>query len=296
MHARSLVALSNMTRLYPSCRERCLGVMFATTMAHTFSTGCATGLTRGSSLASLRVSWPSGIIVLPLTIVPPSPRRSMGGSNSNTDLAAKWYKKLVPFGIDNMAFERSAAKGRSAAARLNDLLRGLFVLQVKFTFILQPYWISSADNYLADELSRGRVAVFLDQIYDSGFLQQGAVLFARPGAGRVVTLSDNPYHDAASSLREFIRAESLRDEPSLRDSPRSDGSARSDPVRLRKNGMPPRNRTTMHLRGAGGSGKSPARQSRADILFFTFTRTEVPCPKNFSGPDGFNPGSALAVP
>jgi hypothetical protein len=73
-----------------------------------------------------------------------------------TDLAAKWYKKMVPFGIDNMAFERSAEKGRSKAARLNDLMRSLFVLQVKFTFILQPYWLSSADNFLADALSRGK--------------------------------------------------------------------------------------------------------------------------------------------
>ena len=138
-----------------------------------------------------------------------------------TDLSAKWYKKMVPFGIDNMAFERSAAKGRSAAARLNDLLRGLFVLQVKFTFIISPYWLSSADNYLADLLSRGKIEEFLDVIRGSGFLAPGAVLFPRPGAGRVVTLADNPYHDAAASLRELILRESLRDEATLRDDSRS---------------------------------------------------------------------------
>ena len=73
------------------------------------------------------------------------------GRNDTSGIIPKcrWYKKMVPFGIDNMAFERSAAKGRSAAARLNDLLRGLFVLQVKFTFIISPYWLSSADNSIA---------------------------------------------------------------------------------------------------------------------------------------------------
>ncbi len=34
-------------------------------------------------------------------------------------------------------------------------------MQVKFTFILQPYWLSSADNYLADLLSRGKLDEFL---------------------------------------------------------------------------------------------------------------------------------------
>ena len=110
------------------------------------------------------------------------------------------------------------------------------------------------------------MAVFLDRIHESGFLQPGAVLFARPGAGRVVTLADNPYHDAAASLRELIRTESLRGEPSLGDPSRSDGSVRSDPARLRKNGMPHRNRATMHLRGAGGSDQFPSRRSGSDAL------------------------------
>jgi len=168
---------------------------------------------------------------------------------------------MVPFGIDNMAFERSAAKGRSAAARLNDLLRGLFVLQVKFTFIISPYWLSSADNYLADLLSRGKIEEFLDVIRGSGFLAPGAVLFPRPGAGRVVTLADNPYHDAAASLRELILRESLRDEATLRDDSRS---VVSPEVPALSHGTPSRGRATLHLRGAGGTGKSPARRADHD--------------------------------
>jgi hypothetical protein len=170
---------------------------------------------------------------------------------------------MVPFGIDNKAFERSAAKGRSRAARLNDLLRSLFVLQVKFTFILQPYWLSSADNFLADALSRGKIDEFLAELEGSGFLAPGAVPFQRPGAGRVVTLADNPYHDAAANLRELITRESLRGETTLREASRSDGSSRV-PALSGTNGMPRRRRATMHLRGAGGSGKSPARRAGFD--------------------------------
>ena len=111
-------------------------------------------------------------------------------------------------------------------------MRSLFVLQVKFTFILQPYWLSSADNFLADALSRGKLDEFLAAIADSGFLIPGAVLFERPGAGRVVTLADNPYHDAAANLRELIKQESLRGETTLRDSSRCDESWSTNPSQL----------------------------------------------------------------
>ena len=41
-----------------------------------------------------------------------------------------------------------AHKGRSRAERLNALIRHLFVLQVKFGFVLDTFWISTHDNYL----------------------------------------------------------------------------------------------------------------------------------------------------
>ena len=38
------------------------------------------------------------------------------------DLGATWYRKVVPFGIDNKVFERGVAKGRSGVERLNVLV------------------------------------------------------------------------------------------------------------------------------------------------------------------------------
>ena len=71
-----------------------------------------------------------------------------------SDNAHRWSRLLIPGGIDNMAFEKSAEAGRARVARLNDLLRGSFVLQLQYNFILAPYWLPSAENYLADALSR----------------------------------------------------------------------------------------------------------------------------------------------
>ena len=41
-----------------------------------------------------------------------------------------WRGMLVPFGIDNSAFQASAAKGRSRAPRLNYHVRKLFSEQI----------------------------------------------------------------------------------------------------------------------------------------------------------------------
>lgn len=65
---------------------------------------------------------------------------------ANIMLAPRWKGLIIPFGIDNSAFQRSAAKGRSKADRLNSLLRHLFVLQVKYDYVLSPSWISTHDN------------------------------------------------------------------------------------------------------------------------------------------------------
>ena len=92
----------------------------------------------------------------------------------------------------------------SRAQRLNVLCRGLFYLQTKYTFILSTFWLSSADNFLADDLSRGRVDHFFARVLS--FLPSVALLFTRPGAGRVVTLADNPARDSSRSLRAYLRA------------------------------------------------------------------------------------------
>lgn len=119
------------------------------------------------------------------------------------DNAHRWEGLLIPAGIDNMAFEKSAEAGRSKAPRLNDVLRGTFVLQLQHNFILGPYWLSSEDNYLADDLSRDREELFVSRAYD--FVLPHFPLFRHPDAGRVVTLADNDYLDAMKVLRQTLK-------------------------------------------------------------------------------------------
>lgn len=119
--------------------------------------------------------------------------------------AHKWHKCIVPFGIDNTAFERSVAKGRSKVDRLNRLCVETFVLQIKFVFVMQPYYISSGDNYLADSLSRFEVSDFLAQIYSSGFLLRDAVVRLHPEAGRTVTFDRSSDANDLRALRQLLR-------------------------------------------------------------------------------------------
>jgi len=97
----------------------------------------------------------------------------------------KWYKCIKPFGLDNRVVERSASKMYSRVPRMDVLVRHLFVLQCKGNFILDPYWLSSEDNYLSDHLSRGREEHFLREVHSSGFLSPGSSVTRLEGAGRV---------------------------------------------------------------------------------------------------------------
>jgi hypothetical protein len=119
------------------------------------------------------------------------------------DNAHRWQGLFIPAGIDNMAFEKSAEAGRSRAARLNDVLRGTFVLQLQHNFILGPYWLSSEENYLADDLSRDRELSFISRAYD--FVMPHFPLVRHPDAGRVVTLAANDYLDAMKVLRQTLK-------------------------------------------------------------------------------------------
>jgi len=74
-----------------------------------------------------------------------------------------WCNKLVRFHIDNTAFQASAAKSWSHAERLNELLRELLYLTVKYNCILIYDWISTDDNWLADPCSRLDEALFLER-------------------------------------------------------------------------------------------------------------------------------------
>jgi len=87
-----------------------------------------------------------------------------------------WKGCKVPFGVDNSAFQQSASKGRSRADRLNEIIRELYYLMLKYGFICLFYWLSSEDNLLADLLSRpdGEQA-FLREAYAEGFWTPGVV-------------------------------------------------------------------------------------------------------------------------
>ena len=84
-------------------------------------------------------------------------------------MAHKWSQCVVPFGVDNMAFQKSAAKGRSSVHRLNDLVRELFARMLYYKFIFDFYWLSSEDNFLADALSR----VDGEEFFWSGHTRRG---------------------------------------------------------------------------------------------------------------------------
>ena len=106
------------------------------------------------------------------------------------EMGPSWYKKVVPHGIDNMAFERSAEKGRSKVERLNCLLREAFALQVHGTFVVETYWISTHDNVEPDLLSRDQEDKFLTTVYETGFWAPGTVPIRHGLAGTTRVLPE----------------------------------------------------------------------------------------------------------
>lgn len=77
------------------------------------------------------------------------------------DNGASWGGKIVHFHIDNQSFQLSAVKEWSHADRLNELLRHMLCLTVKYGCIVLYHWISTHDNVLADPLSRDDEQTFL---------------------------------------------------------------------------------------------------------------------------------------
>ena len=153
----------------------------------------------------------------------------------------KWHMQLVDFGVDNMAFERSAEKGRSRAPRLNELCKALFYLQVRHTFILQMFWLSTHDNFLADHLSRDRHEEFLQEVPSAGLLRPGAVPQPVAGAGRVVALDEASAMRGLRQLLTGCSSNSLRDGPGRGHGVRGDAqllSVHYDTVSL-FDGLPP---------------------------------------------------------
>ena len=129
-------------------------------------------------------------------------------------MAEQWKRCVVPFGIDNSVIERSVAKGRSGVERLNELMKQLFILQVKHEFILAPFWISSEDNYLADHLSRDRELMFLTLVHCGEFLLESARPICRmPDAGRIVHFDRPGSLAALRQLLDTYSSNSLKDGP-----------------------------------------------------------------------------------
>jgi len=107
------------------------------------------------------------------------------------EMGPSWFHKMVPIGIDNMAFEKSAEKGRSRVERLNSLVRELFMLQVKYHFIFWYYWLPSKANFLADALSRqDGIPQFMVDVYSSGFWGPGTVPIPHGTAGHTRQLPE----------------------------------------------------------------------------------------------------------
>ena len=90
-----------------------------------------------------------------------------------------------------MAFQKSAAKGRSKVERLNSLVRELFALMLLYQCVLEFFWLSSEDNLLADDLSRNRENAFLQHAFDTQFWEQDTTPVRHEGAGQKRTLPQN---------------------------------------------------------------------------------------------------------
>ena len=99
-------------------------------------------------------------------------------------LAHLWSGCIVSIFCDNKAFEQSGEKGRSRVARLNDLLKELFLLMVKYRFVIDWNWISTHDNVNADHLSRDREDQFLTTVYETECWSADTTPVRMAGAGR----------------------------------------------------------------------------------------------------------------
>ena len=106
-------------------------------------------------------------------------------------LGHTWKKCVVPVYIDNTAFCYSLRKGRSKADRLNEILRELFLISIKYECVFEPHWISTHDNVGADALSRGDMPRFVEWV--------------REHYGRGLRLSRVGEHGAHGGTRDTAR-------------------------------------------------------------------------------------------
>lgn len=112
------------------------------------------------------------------------------------DLERGWAKCLVPFGVDNSAFQGAVGKAWSKAERLQGLLVKLFRHQLQGDFVLRMFWLSTHDNLLADHLSRNREGEFLTACAARGHWGAGAGV-RHPQAGHTRCLGKGERSDVA---------------------------------------------------------------------------------------------------
>ena len=130
------------------------------------------------------------------------------------DLGPGWYRCVVPIYLDNTSFERSASKGRSRAERLNDLLRRLFALSLKYECVFEFHWLSTHVNKHADALSReDGEQWFFDHVYEDGIWLPGPAR-RHPSTGAVRCLGKEFSNDVAGdgprrTAPEFVMAVSF---------------------------------------------------------------------------------------
>ena len=79
-------------------------------------------------------------------------------------LGPSWRARKVVCWIDNQSFQKSFVKGYSRAERLSSILRKLFTISAKYDCVFIPRWLPSADNELADALSRGKLQTFFSTV------------------------------------------------------------------------------------------------------------------------------------
>ena len=177
------------------------------------------------------------------------------------EMGPHWRNSIVPFGIDNQAFQMSLCKARSKAPRLNHLIRKLFVVQLKYQCIIQSFWLASEDNVESDHLSRDREKHALQAAFTRGFWSRDTEPRRHELAGTTRTLSNDE--------QEVIEAAPLSLKPGeLREAKKA--ADRSSPVKCARDPfvpihrIPPRSSTSkptllMLLMGLSAANCMPSR-------------------------------------
>ena len=77
--------------------------------------------------------------------------------------------KRVALFTDNQSFGFALAKGASASPALNAYIQQIFRLTVEHSFVVEPFWIPTQCNHLADALSRNKLDEFFYAAADFHF-------------------------------------------------------------------------------------------------------------------------------